>query len=434
MKRSWLAVLAFAALTPCASSSPNNAASNAWLQFGGPTRDFKLAGTRIAKAWPSGGPKALWSRALGDGYSSIVGDHQLLVTMYSPLKGMIATITSKLMTTEPEPEVVIALDPQTGKTLWEHRYPAPPVPKMDLEYGPGPQSTPLIAGDIVYSVGLTGKMFALDRKTGRVIWSHDLWQEFQGEVMGRGYSPSPLLYKDSIIVPLGGGSFQALAAFAPKDGKLLWKGGDVPLSPASPMLIEFAGQDQLILFNASGVSGHDPTNGRVLWSHPHKTDWGLNISTPVWGPDNRLFLSSAYGSGSRVLELTRDEAGKTVPKEIGYTGKMKVHFGTAVRVGDVVYGSSGDFGPAFFTAFDVKKSEILWQERGFSRASFVVADDRLVLVDEDGLLLLAEAGPKGLTIHGKVSALAHRAWTAPTLIGTRLYVRDRKTIRAFDIG
>jgi outer membrane protein assembly factor BamB len=430
--RSWLAALAFAALTPCASSAPATA-TKAWPQFGGPTRDFKLSGTGIAKTWPSAGPKQLWSRDLGEGYSTIVGDGRILVTMYRPLKGMLATITSKIMTTEPEPEVVIALDAETGTTLWEYRYTAPPSPKMNVNEGPGPHSTPLIVGDLVYSVGATGKMFALDLKSGRVVWSHDLWQELQGQTMGRGYSPSPMLYKDSIIVPLGG-SFQALAAFAPKDGKLLWKGGDADLSPASPMLIDLDGQDQLVLFNATGIAGHDPTNGRVLWRHPHKTDWGLNISMPIWGPDKRLFMSSAYGSGSRVLELKRGEDGKTTIDEVGFAGKLQLHFGNGIRVGDVIYGSSSNFGPAFFSAFDVKKGTLLWQERGFARASFLLADDRFVILDEDGVLALAEPTPTGLKVHGRVSVLTHKSWSAPTLIGKRLYVRDTRTIKAFDLS
>lgn len=420
----------FAALLAVALS--RTVLAQTWPQWGGPHRDFKLSGTGIAKSWPDGGPKTLWARDLGDGYSAIVSDDRVLVTMYRPLKGIVATLASKFVAMELEPEVVIALDPQTGNTLWEHRYPAPPVPKMDLEYGPGPHSTPLIAGDLVVSVGATGKMQALDLNTGRVRWSHDLWGELHGQTMGRGYSPSPLLYKDTILVPLGG-SGQALAAFAPTDGKLLWKNGDIDLSPASPTLIQFDGQEQLVLFNASGVAGIDPSNGTVLWRHPHKTDWGLNISTPVFGPDKRLFLSSAYGSGSRVLELTLAN-GQTTPKEVAFAGKMKIHFGNGIRIGDTIYGSSGDFGPAFFAALDVKTGNVLWQERGFARASFLLADDRFVILDEDGLLLLAEPTPAGLKIHGKTSVLTHRAWTVPTLVGKRLYLRDRKNIKALDLG
>ncbi len=403
-----------------------------WPQWGGPNRDFTVSGAGIAKSWPAAGPRSLWTRELGDGYSSIVGDGRVLVTMYRPLRGILATIASKFVAAEPEPEVVIALDSSTGRTLWEHRYAAPPAPRMDLEYGPGPHSTPLIAGELVVSVGATGKMFALELRTGRVMWSHDLWLELNGQLMGRGYSPSPLLYKDAVIVPLGGRG-QALAAFSSKDGKLLWKNGDLDLSPASPMLIDLDGEAQLVLFNASGVAGIDPDDGSLLWRSPHKTDWGLNISTPVWGPDKRLFLSSAYGSGARVLELSRAD-GKTAAKEVAYSGKMKVHFGTAIRVGDTVYGSSGDFGPAFFTAMDVQTGNVLWQERGFARASFLLVDDRFVILDEDGTLLLAEASPDGLKIHGKASVLANKSWTVPSLIGRRLYLRDRRTIKALDLG
>lgn len=428
MKRLPLTALALVALMPCAASAQNRA----WLQFGGPTRDFKLSGTGIAKSWPSSGPKTLWARELGDGYSSIVSDGRVLITMYRPVRRVAAMVTSLFAAAEPEPEAVIALDALTGKTLWEHRYPSPALPKMNMDKGPGPHSTPLIVGDLVYSVGTTGRMFALELKTGKVVWSHDLWGELNGQLMGRGYSPSPLLYKDTILVPLGG-SGQALAAFAPRDGRLVWKNGNIDLSPASPMLIDVDGQEQLVLFNADGIAGIDPSNGTVLWRHPHKTDWGLNISTPVWGPDKRLFLSSAYGTGSRVLELTRAD-GKTTPKEVAFASKMKVHFGTAVRVGDTIYGSSGDFGPAFFTAFDVKTGDIQWQERGFARASFVLADDRFVILDEDGLLLLAEATPTGLKIHGKTSVLTNLAWTAPTLVGKRLYVRDRRSIKALDLS
>lgn len=105
-----------------------------------------------------------------------------------------------------------------------------------------------------------------------------------------------------------------------------------------------------------------------------------------------------------------------------------------MRIGDVIYGSSSNFGPAFFSAFDVKTGKILWQERGLARASFLLADDRFVILDEDGVLALAEATPTGLTLHGKATVLAHKAWTAPTLVGKRLFVRDQKTIKALDLG
>src|SRR5262249_30895844 len=125
--------------------------------------------------------------------------------------------------------------------------------------------------------------------------------------------------------------------------------------------------------NATGIiAGLDPNNGNMLWSFPHKTSWHLNITMPVWGDDNILVLSSAYGTGARAIRLTRNGA-KTTAEEIWANNRMRVHHGTLVRVGDYVYGSSGDFGPAPMTAINAKTGKIEWQERALSKATFVYA-------------------------------------------------------------
>jgi len=103
-------------------------------------------------------------------------------------------------------------------------------------------------------------------------------------------------------------------------------------------------------------------------------------------------------------------------------------------VGDVVYGSSGDFGLAFFTAVNVKNVQVAWQERALARASFLYADNKFVIFDEDGALALASPGQSGLQIHARTSVMKNLAWTVPTLAGTKLYLRDRRTIVALDLG
>src|SRR5678815_4928367 len=113
---------------------------------------------------------------------------------------------------------------------------------------------------------------------------------------------------------------------------------------------------------------------------------------------------------------------------------MRIHFTNEIRVGDLVYGSSGDFGPAPFTAVDVKTGKILWRHRSFSRASFLFADGRFIILDEDGHLLLATATAEGLTVTSKADLLTNKAWTVPSLSGTRLYLRDRENIVALELG
>jgi outer membrane protein assembly factor BamB len=113
---------------------------------------------------------------------------------------------------------------------------------------------------------------------------------------------------------------------------------------------------------------------------------------------------------------------------------MRVHFTNAIRVGDIVYGSSGDFGPAPFTAIDVKTGKVQWRNRSFPRASFLFADNRFIILDEDGNLSLATPTPESLTTTSKAAVLGNNAWTAPSLAGTRLYLRDRKNIVALELG
>ena len=113
---------------------------------------------------------------------------------------------------------------------------------------------------------------------------------------------------------------------------------------------------------------------------------------------------------------------------------MRVHIGNTVRIGDYIYGSSGDFGPAFFAAVNVKTGQVAWQDRSLAKASFVYADGKLILVDEDGNLALATLSLTGLKVHSKISLLSRNAWTAPSLAGKILYVRDRKVIMALDLS
>jgi outer membrane protein assembly factor BamB len=391
-----------------------SAQTSDWPQWGGPQRNFMVETKGLAETWPAGGPKRLWSRTLGEGHSSVVVDGGRLYTMYS----------------QGEQEFVVALDAATGKTIWEKSHSAP-TKGLDLQFGKGPHSTPLIVGDLLITVGVVGKLQAFEKQTGNVVWSHDLWQEYGGKRMGRGYSCSPLAYKNTVIVTVGGAG-QSLMAFDQKTGALVWKKQDFDLSPSTPTLIQVDGQDQLVTALADHVVGLNPDNGELLWKHPHQCDWGLNITPPLWGADNILFISSAYSGGSRALQL-QQAGGKTTVKELWANRRMRVHHGTMIRLGDLVFGSSGDFGPAPMTAVDVKTGNIVWQDRAFPKATFVYADGKLILLDEDGQLALVTVSQQGMKVLAKAAVMDRTAWTPPALAGTKLYVRDRKTIAALDL-
>ena len=387
-----------------------------WPQWGGQNRDFKASSKGLATSWPTSGPHQLWSRELGEGYSAVAVEAGRLYTLYR------SEDTGK--------EIVIAINAADGKTIWEYGYEAPALPGMNFEYGQGPHTSPLIVGDLVFAVGATGKFHALRKNSGTPVWSHDFYEEF-GTVWRRGYSCSPMAYRDTVIVTLGGKG-NAVVAFNRADGSVAWKKQDFQYGFSSPVLINVDGQDQLVVFMGNEVAGLDPATGDLLWSHPHKTNYGLNISTPVWGEGNLLFVSSAYNGGSRLLRLTQSK-GKTAVEELWFNNRMRIHFGNAIRIGDYVYGSSGDFGPAFFSAIRLSTGKIVWRDRSLARTSSVYADGKFIMVDEDGDLVLATATPEGLTIHSRAGILNSNAWTAPTLVDNKLYVRDRKMLRAFQL-
>ena len=142
-------------------AAPAAAQALDWPQWGGPNRNFVSEVKGLAAVWPEGGPRRLWGRELGEGYSAIAAAGDRLYTM----------------TRRGDREVVVALDAATGRTVWEDAYEAPFSKEYSTENGPGPHATPGVAGERVFTAGATGKLHALDRRSGKPLWAHDLMAE-----------------------------------------------------------------------------------------------------------------------------------------------------------------------------------------------------------------------------------------------------------------
>jgi outer membrane protein assembly factor BamB len=386
-----------------------------WGQWAGPERNFHVPDRRIAARWSAEGPKVLWRRALPFGSSSIVVDGGRLYTMYR----------------DGENETVLALEAATGSTVWEYRYPATFLKGMNMNTGPGPHATPLVVGRRLFTAGVTGKFHCLDKSTGKVLWRRDLIEEMGGSVMLRGYSNSPLKYRNNVIVMVGGAG-HAIAALDLETGKTRWQGGDFGNSQSSPVLINVDGEEQVACVVEKAVAGFDPDSGRVLWSHPHENRGGDITSTLIWGPDNLLFFSGAYQGGSRTLQLSRRN-GTTFVKELWFHSQLRVHHSNVMRIGDFVYASNGDFGGTVFSCLNIHTGEIKWRERAIPRANTLLVGDRALILDEDGVLHLGALSPQGWKEASRFQVLENLAWTPPSIGGTVLYLRDRKSIVAIDL-
>jgi outer membrane protein assembly factor BamB len=417
-----------AAAKPPTAEPPKPAApAEPWRTWGGPRGNFTTGATGLASKWPEGGPPRLWTRQLGDGYSGVSEENGVLYTAYR----------------RDSDDVVIAMDEASGRTLWETTYAAPFRNAGGPNIAPGPYAMPQVIGDRIVMASGTGVILSLDKRTGKVVWRHDLYSEYSGTRLGFGYSSHALPYKDTLIVLVGGsagllsrligGTGSAAIAFRQVDGAVVWQNLSFENAHSSPMLITVDGQPQVVALLAQEVIGFSPDNGAELWRHPHPTPYGLAISNPVWGPDNILFVASAYGSGSRALEL-HQTGGRTTVRELWANPRLQLHFGSAIRVGEHIYMSDAYNGPAIMTAVHVKTGRTAWQRRAFAKAQLVYADGKLIVLDEDGTLSLTIATPQSLEILSQATLLRKTAWTPPTLVGTRLYVRDRTTLLALDLG
>jgi outer membrane protein assembly factor BamB len=395
-----------------------------WPQWGGPNRNFVVQAEALADSWPEQGPSQLWKRPLGDGYSAIVVDDGVLYTMYRKSR-------------DDQKEYTIALDAQTGRTIWESGHPAP-LPEGDdsVRRFTGPNATPLVSGTRVYTVGRNAVLRCFNRSEGSMLWSHDLVAEFGAGVQRYGYSPSPIAFNNAVIVSPGMAAEgerkgQSMIAFDQATGHVLWKGHDFITTHASPVLIDVDGQDQVVQHTEEGVIGVDPANGQLLWEHkfPEERRRGA-MATPVWNGKDMLYCSS--GSLACGIRLATN-GNKVTAEEVWSSRKVPMGMATPVLVGDLLIGSKlGQMSAAL--AVNINTGKRVWLDRTFGPSTYVYADGKVVVLNQDGELGLATLGKKGLQVSSRCQVGEEYSFSAPSLVGKTLYIRDEKHIMALDLG
>jgi outer membrane protein assembly factor BamB len=399
-------LVATAALVLAVPARVTNRAVDDWPQWRGPNRDGRSAETGLLKSWPAGGPPLAWrAQGAGGGYSS-----------FAVSQGRLFTLGARADT-----EYVIAFDAATGKRVWE----TPNGRRFSNDRGDGPRSTPTVDGNRVYAFGASGDLTALDAASGERVWTVNVLKEFRGSNIGWGLSESPLVLDDRILLNAGG----TIVALKKADGSLIWKtsGDDAGYSSAVTQTI--GSVTQAIFFTSARAVGVDVGSGRQLWSYRQVANDVANVATPIVR-GNRVFLSSDYGTGSALLELT--PAGNGVrAREVYFTREMKNHHSTSVLVGDYLYG----FDSAILTALHFDTGKVAWQNRSVGKGSLTYADDRLYLFSEAGVVGLAEASPAGYVEHGRFAFRPGdlHTWSHPVVSGGKLFLRDQDTIYAYDV-
>jgi outer membrane protein assembly factor BamB len=393
------------AIALAAGSTPSETQTAEWFQWRGPNRDGKSAETGLLKTWPGQGPPLAWrASGAGIGYSSFAASGGRLYTLGG--RG--------------GREYVIALDAASGKKVWE----TPIGELFSNDRGDGPRGTPTVDGGRIYALGGNGDLVALDLKTGKPVWSKNLLRDFGGRNIPWGLSESPLVVNDRVLVQ-GGGPNASILALNKANGAVLWRNHSDEAGYASAVLATVAGTQQAVFFTSERALGVSVRDGRELWSYDKVANRTANIATPIVS-DNRVFVSSDYGTGAALLEISPGGV-----REVYFTRDMRNHHSTSVLVNDHLYGFSG----SILTAMRLKDGVVAWRDRSVGKGSLIYADQRLYLYSENGVVGLAEPTPAGYREHGRfrIETGSLPTWTHPVVTGGHLILRDQDNVYAYNI-
>jgi outer membrane protein assembly factor BamB len=296
--------------------------------------------------------------------------------------------------------------------------------------GDGPRGTPTVDGDRVYVEGGNGDVSCLEAATGKTIWHVNLKTDFGGNTPGWGYSESPLIVDDMVVVTPGGkgGTLLTLNKFT---GKPIWQSKEVTEGAhySSPVVATIDGTRQIVQFANKSVFGVTLSEGKPLWSYSAAANGTANCCTPIID-GNLVFASSSYGTGGGLAKVISSGSTQQA-EEVYFEKKMACHHGGIVKVGDYMYSNGG----GALICMHFATGEIMWQSRSSGKGSLCVADGMLYLLGEGHEMALAEVSPEAYKEHGKFRIQSHGkpAWAHPVVAGGKLYIRDQESLTAYDI-
>ena len=423
---------AFFLLAMAAALAGTTAAAD-WPQWRGPNRDGISAEKGVAKPWPSDGPKLLWTidklETVGTGYGSpaVVGDKLYVLGADGAKKDAKESCT--------------CLNVKDGTVVWQKPLETTPGSFSD-GWGGGTRSTPTVDGDLLFALGSTGDLVCLATKDGEVKWRKNLVKDFGGKIPNWGYSESPLVDGENVVVTPGAKG--GVVALNKKTGEKVWQ---------TAGMTDGAGYSSLVPFEVGGVRqyaqqtmshgiGVRASDGKLLWSVGEIKRATAVIPTPVVD-GNVVFFTSGYGAGCEAFKLEPDGDGTKAEKIYSKNSVVQNHHGGVIRVGDKVYGHSDKTG---WVCFDFKTGpdEPVWANKKFGKGSITYADGEFYCYAEGkGELVRIKATDKGWEETGKLTIpstsplrkpTSGKVWAHPVVANGKLFLRDFELLFCYDLA
>jgi hypothetical protein len=393
---------------PPASAGVKTETSADWPGFRGPMRDAVVGGVQIKTDWSASPPVELWRRPIGPGWSSFAVDGDLIYTQEQ--RG--------------EHELVACYRLSTGEPVWTHQ---DATRFWESNAGAGPRGTPTLNNGRVYTFGATGIVNALDAASGAVVWSHNAASDTDTKVPGWGFSSSPLVVDDQVIIAASG----KLVAYERESGARRWTASTGGGGYSSPHLVTIGGVPQVLLLSGKGATSFSPADGKQLWQH----EWsGSMILQPAVTADGDILMTASDasgGNGTRRLRVTRGTGGWKVEERWTSTG-LKPYFNDFVINDGHAFGFDGHI----LSCIDLADGKRKWKGGRYGHGQLILLPDQdlLLVLSEEGELALVKATPDQHTEVARFKAIEGKTWNHPVLVGDVLLVRNGEEMAAFRLS
>ena len=378
-----------------------------WPQFLGPARNGVYTGPPLAESWPAAGPRVVWRKQVGQGFAgpAVAGNRMILFHRVG------------------NEEVVDALDARTGAPQWHHAYPT--TYRDDFGFDEGPRAVPVVVSGRVYTFGAQGMLSAVDLATGRQVWNVDTYKRFTVRKGFFGQAGSPLVDDGRVIANVGGtdgGKSAGIVAFNADTGAVLWTATNHEASYSSPVSGTFGGKKLAVFFTRQALIGLDPATGTQVFQRPwrSRSQNSVNAASPVI-VDDSIFVSATYETGATVVRV----AGSTLEPLWASDDALSNHYATSVYYDGHLYGFHGrqEFGQAL-RAVEFKTGKVKWSQEQFKAGTILLAGNRLVILRENGELVLAAASPDAFRPIARAQIFQGAVRAYPALADGFLYARN----------
>ncbi len=390
-----------------------------WPQFHGPNRDACSPETDLARSWPAGGPKVLWTVKVGKGYGGACIQGGKVYLLDRPGRRQ---------------DVLRCLDLKTGREEWTYAYPAPGTVDHD-----GSRSTPLVTEKHIFTVGLFGHVHCISKATRKPVWTKHLLKDYGGRrIPTWAVAQSVLPYKDTLLLAPQSSSV-GVVALEPDTGKERWRSKPIGrMHYVTARVITLGGVDQVVMVNGDGISAVDASNGKVLWNYP---DFRCRITIPNVTPigDGRIFMTAGYDAGCVMLKVTRSGGAFSVTKLFNHQQCNSQMSPAILYKGHLYANSNSNSDSDGLLCMDLD-GKVLWKtgrSPNFQRGHMLMADGMIYIIDgRSGSLHLIEPSPGGFKELAKVEGLLGppEPWAPLSLSDGKLIIRDQHRMHCLDVS